>query len=182
MILTEQIAAKRINLRCLDTTDATDAYAGWLNDPDVHRYLTTKHATVPELQAYIQAKNELPDALLFGIFLRDTGDHIGTVKLEPIDPEQGQATIAIMIGDKSSWGLGLGGEVIETLREFACEKLGLHTIDLGVHSGNLAAIRSYAKLGFQEFRRDIGAFQEADKSYDHVYMMKRCVHKNNSQV
>ena len=80
-------AGDRIYIETLGVPYATEEYASWLEDPEVHMYLETRSATVEELRAYIAEKDASPDALLCGIFLNDDDTHIGTIKLEPIDWE-----------------------------------------------------------------------------------------------
>ena len=50
--------------------------------------------------------------------MRESNKHIGTIKLEPIDLETKKAVIAIMVGDKKSWGNGYGGEAMKILLEY----------------------------------------------------------------
>lgn len=159
----------RITLRIMEDADASERYASWLNDPEVNRYLGTKHATVEELRAYIAEKDRADNALFFGIFLRD-GTLIGTIKLEPIDLAAKQATIAVMVGDKAQWGKGFGNEAMQLLIEWCFSTLGLEEIILGVVGTHFPAIRSYEKLGFREFTRDIDALHYGDEIHDRVWM------------
>ena len=153
--------------------DATERYAGWLNDPEVNTYLTTKSATVPELRQFIITKNAQPDTLLFGIFLRENSVHIGTTKLEPIDRVNKKATIGILIGDKRYWGKGIASEAMSLLIDFCFSELRLDEVNLGVLAQNEAALRVYTKLGFREIRREMGAVHYANGIFDQVTMIKR---------
>lgn len=161
---------QRIVLRTMEESDATERYASWLNDPEVNRFLATKSATMEELRAYITQKNSQKDAVLFGVFLKDNGAHIGTVKLEPLELTKKQATIAVMIGDKSCWGKGYAGEAMQLLIEWCFTELGCTEVNLGVVAKNAAAIRTYEKLGFRETRRDPGYVQYGDEVHDQVWM------------
>ena len=147
---TERLTGRRIYLRRLDVSDATAAYAGWLNDPEVNRFLDTKSATLKSVQDYIQTKNQKDNVFLFGIFVKAGDHHIGTIKLDPIDYRAKKATMAVMVGDKAYWGKGLGREAIRLLTEYGFTALGLQEIWLGVQRANRAAITAYAKLGFTE--------------------------------
>lgn len=160
----------RIYARTLEVADATERYASWLNDPEVNRFLATKGATVGELREYIAKKITRPDALYFGIFLNENDLHIGTVKLEPIDLIGKKATIAIMIGDKSYWGRGLAGEAMTLLIRYCFDTLGIEEMHLGVVAKNIAAIRSYEKLGFREVKRDLASVTYGDEIHDQVWM------------
>lgn len=168
---------ERVSLRVMDECDATERYASWLNDPDVNRFLATKSATVAELRDYIARKNRQTDTLYFGIFLQANDfPHIGTIKLEPIDLIEKKATIAVMIGDKSFWGKGLAPEAMKILIEYCFQTLGIEEINLGVVAKNIAAIRSYEKLGFREIKRDLAYVTYDDEVHDQVWMeLKRSI-------
>lgn len=148
-----KLAGERIYLRFMEISDATEEYCGWLNDPEVNRFLKTKSAAINELRAYIVKKNEQPDVLFFGIFLKDGDKHIGTITLRGIDLVAGKATIAMMIGNKNYWGKGLIGEAMRLLIDYSFRELDLKEINLGVASQNISAIRAYEKIGFAEIGR-----------------------------
>ncbi len=163
----------RVMLRTLDDRHATQQYANWLNDPEVNRFLETKSATIEELQSYISRKHLQSDALFFGIFLKSDDTHIGTIKLEPIEPEHKRATIAIMIGDKNFWGKGYAPEAMNVLIDWCFGELGFEEVNLGVIAKNAAAIRAYEKLGFKETKRELAYVQYGDEMHDHVLMALR---------
>lgn len=148
-----KLVGERIYLWPMEISDATEEYCGWLNDPEVNRFLKTKSATIEELRAYIAKKNEQPDVLFCGIFLKDNNKHIGTITLRGIDLAASKATTAMMIGNKNYWGKGLIGEAMRLLIDYAFKELGLKEIDLGVVSQNASAIRAYEKMGFAEIDR-----------------------------
>lgn len=168
--VTKKFEGARVRLRVMDERDATEEYAAWVNDPEVHRFMTTKSATVPELREYIAKKNAQSDALFFGIFLKENGKHIGSVKLEPIELPKKRATIAVMIGDKTQWGKGYAGEAMKILMDWCFDTLGCEEVNLGVVAKNTAAIRAYEKLGFREIKRDLGYIRYGDELHDQVWM------------
>mgnify|MGYP002725587277 CR=1 FL=1 len=165
----------RITVRTMETSDATERYASWLNDPEINRYLGTKSATIEELRDYISNWNQQSNALFFGIFIKD-GAHIGTIKLEPIDIENKTAMIAIMIGDKSTWGKGYGSEAMKLLIDWCFEELKLEKITLGVVSTHMSAIQAYEKLGFEGYEVEPQCLHYGDEVHDRLYMaLKRPV-------
>ena len=107
-----KIIGERIYLRTLTNDDASEKYCSWLNDPVVNRYLETMTATVPDLIKYIQEKNSSENCIFLGIFDSEKNQdnitqHIGNIKLEPIDFQNKIATISIMVGDKNYWKRGI---------------------------------------------------------------------------
>ncbi len=154
-------------------SDASEAYASWLNDPEVNRYLATKHATSAELRKYIEEKNRKPDTELFGIFLREGDRHVGTLKLEPIDRAAKKATLGILIGDKREWGKGYAGEAIRLAIAHCFGELGMEEVWLGVIAQNTSALRAYQKLGFVETARKPGSVVFPNGVFDQVEMILR---------
>lgn len=149
MQLSESIKGKRIYFRTLTENDASERYCKWLNDPTVNKYLETRKATIESLKKYINEKNEAENCLFLGIFDKKYHNHIGNIKLEPIDYKNNRATFGILIGDKDYWGKSIGEEAAKLLVDYAFEKLDIRTIDLGVISENKPAIRLYEKVGFK---------------------------------
>lgn len=164
------LVGARVFLRVLTGEDATEDYSRWLSDPQVNHFLATKSATISELKQYIIAKNERDDCVLLGIFLRDTETMVGTIKLEYIHDARHTADIAIMVGDRSQAGKGLGGEAMQTLIDFAFSDLGLSEITLGVVVQNVGAVRAYEKLGFRETGRKLGVVEYGGTVYDQMTM------------
>ena len=170
------IDGKRLYLRVLNVEDASQDYCDWLNDPGVNIFLETKKTTIVELKHYIKDKKENPNCLFLGIFLRDTNKHIGNIKLEPIDLENKEATLGILIGDKNYWGRSICTEAVKLLVNYAFNDLNMDRITLGVISENKAAIKCYTKAGFEIDRIEQRTIQHGEKSYDKVIM---CIERSN---
>jgi ribosomal-protein-alanine N-acetyltransferase len=142
------ISGDNIFLRELNENDVSERYCEWLNDPEVTKYMVTRKTTMDELKQYIKKNRENKHCLFFGIFLKDTNQHIGNIKLEPINIKEKQAILGIMIGEKNCWKRGLGTEAVKLLINFAFTTLLLDKIELGVISEYKPAIRSFEKAGF----------------------------------
>ncbi len=146
----DKFISDRLYLRTLDANDANEVYCSWLNDPEVNKFLATKHATTQELVDYIKEKNNHDDILLLGIFMKESNKFIGTIKLGPVDSILKKSNIAVMLGDKSSWGKGFGLEALNILIGHCFIRLKLEEVYLGVIKQNLAALSLYKKAGFGE--------------------------------
>lgn len=139
-------------LRNLDPIqDDLNAYLSWMRDILQNKFIegVRKDYSIKELQSYIVEKNSSLDAILFGIFDKENGKHIGNIKLEPI-VEKRYAWIGILIGDLAYRGKGVGFEVITELMQFSKEVLLLQNVYLGVNKNNTTALKLYKKLGFVE--------------------------------
>ena len=94
--------------------------------------------------------------MLLGIVLRDSGQHIGNIKLGGINLYHRRAQIGLLIGEKEQWGKGFASEAIETIVSYAGNSLGLHRIYNGCHANNPGSYRAFLKAGFEaegRFRR-----------------------------
>ena len=147
-------------------------YAEWLNDAEVNRYLETRSVTLDELQTYIGEKHRSPKALLLGIFWNEDGSHIGNIKLEPIDFEESDAVIGMLIGDKRHWGKGVATEAVGLVCTLAFDVLHLRTLTLGVIPENTPAIRVYEKCGFRHVRTEPRALDHGGVLHDRIVMRK----------
>ena len=167
------IIGERVYLRHLEATDATERYCTWLNDPEVNQYLETRQSTIPELEQYIRDRRLREDCLFLGIFWKGTDEHIGNVKLEPIDRKVGTATIGILIGEKAFWGKGVATEVINLVVDFVFETLKLHEVKLGVIAEHVVARHAYEKCGFRIDRIDEKAINHRGVLFDQVWMSRQ---------
>lgn len=140
-----QIDTARTFLRPLTASDAVQVYADWLNDPEVNQYLETRHVhqTVKTCETFIHQCNTDPASHLFGIFLRESGVHIGNVKLGFVNPNHARGEFSMFIGDKSCWGKGFATEVVRSLTEYGFTHLGLERIQAGCYEEHKASLRVF---------------------------------------
>ncbi len=176
------LSGEKIYLKILREENASEEYCSWLNDPEVNKYLETRKVTLEQLCDYIKERVDNPNNFFWGIFLKENDQHIGNIKLEPIDYDQKVSNFGILIGDKNQWGKGYGTDATRLAVDFAFKELGLHKVELGVISENLAAIRAYEKSGFRLERIEQKSINHEGTLYDCYKMsitfkgekMKRC--------
>ena len=144
------IEASRLYLREVVPSDATERYAAWMNDPEVTRFMETRFAShsVESLRQYIEAMRRKPDTLFLAIVLRDGDVHIGNIKLGPIERAHLCADVALMIGDKASWGRGYAAEAIAAVSDHAFRRLGVRKLTAGCYASNLGSLRAFEKAGY----------------------------------
>jgi len=78
------------------------------------------------------------------------GPCIGHVGLYQIDHRVRQAEFGIMIGDKESWGLGIGATLTMFAANYGFDMLNLNRVHLTVLANNERAVALYRRLGFKE--------------------------------
>lgn len=146
----QPIVTERFELIELSPVHATERYLSWFSDSSTQQFIANLAHSLEELQAYIAAKQADESCLFLGVFFQ--GEHIGNIKYEPIEKRTAQATMGILIGDKSWRGKGVAGEVILASSLFLRDYYGINRILLGVEQENVAAVQAYSKLGFSKYK------------------------------
>ena len=145
-----KVTSARLYFRKLTAQDASDAYASWLNDPNVNQYLETRHSahTVASCKQFIGDMNRSETDHLFGIFLQEADRHIGNIKVGFINPRYRTAQVSLFIGDKEAWGNGFATEAIRAITQFSFDELGLERLEAGLYEENLGSLRAFMKVGY----------------------------------
>jgi len=168
----EFMRGSRVYLRPLGHEDLNARYLGWLNDPQVTRYMETGTfpTTARDLQKFYDEVTGSRNQVILALEDKKSGLHIGNVKLGPIYWIHRCATFGIMIGDKKFWGKGVGLEATRLMVEYGFDRLNLRRIDLGVFADHDAAVRCYEKAGFKlEGRMRESLFRDG-KYLDRLWM------------
>jgi len=144
--------SERFFLRTLIEDDVNARYLEWINGSDKSQYInyTNQNRTVDEVSTFVTERVNSDTVLFLGIFVRESGEHIGNIKYEPIDFKKSYAIMGILIGKKNWRGRGVAAEVIKASSMWLHNKYGIKQIILGVNTGNIWAIKAYEKVGFSE--------------------------------
>lgn len=81
------------------------------------------------------------------------GRAVGGTAIEQIDWVNGRGITGTVIGDRSAWGRGIGGEVMRLRADFAFRELPLRKLQSGYLEGNEASRRAQAAAGYREVGR-----------------------------
>ena len=166
------IIGEQIYLRPLEREDLNDKYLGWLNDPEVNRYLETGvfPSTKSELEKFYERAAGSPDQIILAIIDNETDQHIGNVKIGPISWVHRKATLGILVGEKQLWRRGIGIEATRLMVEYGFFRLNLRRIELGVYAEHEAAVRCYERVGFQVEGTSRKALFHEGEYKDHLHM------------
>ena len=147
-----QLDGSRLTLRPLSADDVTPRYAGWLADPRINAYLETRwqEQSLESIANFVQAQNNDATVLLMAMVRKDNGQHIGNIKLGPINLHHLCGDISYFIGEPSAWGQGLATEAISLMVDCGFSRLGLHRIQAGCYAANIGSAKALAKVGFQQ--------------------------------
>lgn len=151
-MLASPIKTPRLFLRNISASDVGENYCRWLGDQQVTQFLEVRFQdrSFAGIQSFIEKINESSDSLLFGIYIIDTGQHIGNIKLGPCNWHHKRAEISLLIGDKTQWGKGYAIESIEALCKYGFNTLGLLKLMAGCYEKNTSSFRAFAKAGFRK--------------------------------
>jgi RimJ/RimL family protein N-acetyltransferase len=140
----------RVELFLLTPERVSDAYVGWLNDPQVNQYLESRFGEQGKasVEAFVAAMLASENDLFLGIVDRGLQRHVGNIKLGPIDRCHERGEIGIMIGDRAAWGRGVGSNAIARIVAIARDELGLRKLTAGCYASNVGSKKAFEKAGF----------------------------------
>ena len=135
-------------LRALEENDLPH-FVRWINDPGTRRFMYMRFPlSMTEEENWWQSFISSQGDYLFAIEALD-GTYIGNIGLHGIQPENRQARLGIIIGEKAYWGQGYGTDAIQAMLGWAFGYLNLNRVALTVFAYNERAIRCYQKCGFR---------------------------------
>ena len=158
-----------LELRTLTPQDVTKEYVGWLNDPDVNRFLEIRHSfqTLESVSRFVADCYDNDEDWLFGIYYDDS--HIGNVRITDYDGLQKRASLGLLIGCSDFRGRGLGTRVVRLASNWAMRALHLEHLCAGCYSTNVASISIFEKCGYVIEGRLRNYWQESkEHRVDHI--------------
>lgn len=143
------LKGNQIYLRRLTEDDVTEKYVSWMNNPEINQYLESRFVvhTLESTKAFIRSVTN-DNNYQFGIFLNDTNEHIGNIKIGGINHYHKYGDIGFIIGEKAYWGRGIATEAIKLATDFAFNELHLHKLWGGAYAPNIGSVRSFEKNGY----------------------------------
>lgn len=172
MFLDNPLFSSRLYYRTLTAQDAEGNYQHWLHNPVVNQYLEVRHnpPTLDELKQFITQNNASADNLLLGIFLSEHHQHIGNIKIGPIDWRHQRAIIGLLIGEPSCWNKGYASETIQVMTQYCIEHLKLNRVMAGCYQANIGSYRAFKKAGYVEEARQAKYWRRGLTYEDNIIM------------
>jgi RimJ/RimL family protein N-acetyltransferase len=160
-----------IRLRAVEADDEA-RYHSWVNDPEVTENLTIRYPISHEGQRKWMEGATTPDYAnaVFAVEALDDGALIGTAELRTRRPENRDANLGIMIGDKTRWDHGYGSDAMRTICRYGFSEMNLHRIELDVFEGNDRAVKVYERVGFKPAGRRRDAVFQRGRYQDELMM------------
>jgi RimJ/RimL family protein N-acetyltransferase len=147
---TEFISGENIYLRGLNLSDVNEKYHSWMNNHEVTKFTESRFFPVPKeaLEKYVSEKQKDQDSVFFAIIFKENHQHIGNIKLGPINWIHRLADIGIIIGEKDYWRQGCAVEAIGLISDYAFNTINLHKLTAGCYKGNVGSGKAFEKAGF----------------------------------
>jgi [ribosomal protein S5]-alanine N-acetyltransferase len=144
------LTGERIALRALHVDDVGERYLRWMSDPLVIRYLESRYEpnSLQRVREFVAGVEADPNQQLMAIVRLDGEEHIGNIKLGPINWIHRTADIGIIIGERDEWGKGYATDAIVLMTEHAFRTLGLHKLNAGCYAPNEGSARAFEKAGW----------------------------------
>ena len=139
----------------------TAKYQKWMNDPEVHKYTEQRYKkhSLKDIKKFVKEKNKSKTEFLFGIFLKKNKilNHIGNIKLGPINFIHLTAEISYFLGEKDLWEKGYTTMAIKKIINIARKKK-LKKLKAGLYEMNKGSKKVLEKNGFileGEFKSEV---------------------------
>lgn len=123
-------------------------YVGWLNDPDtmaLSRQRLASH-TIESCRQYVAGFTNSPHYLWAIERTDEAVEHIGNIRAN-IDTENNTADVAILIGERSCWGTGVGSEAWKAVCDWLLSTGGIRKVYAGTTSINKGMLGIMRKSG-----------------------------------
>lgn len=179
-----KLQGQHIYLRFLSPDDVSDDYVAWMNNAEITQYLESRWSvqTLEGIRAFVKTMADSPNDYLFGMFLNDTHQHIGNIKIGNVNQRHRYGDVGLIIGDKASWGKGIAAEAIALATRYGFEELNLNKLTAGMYEPNLGSYKAFIKAGYKEAGRYEKHFFYQGRYVD-AFLVEKCrdtSHSSNS--
>lgn len=174
MANTPTIKTARLAMVPFDDTHIGPRYVSWLNDPEtmaLSRQRLASH-TIESCRDYVESFATSPHYLWAIERTGDQNEHIGNIRAN-IDTDNNTADVAILIGERSCWGSGIGSESWTGICDWLLGDGGIRKVYAGttsVNKGMLGIMRKSGMIddGIRTRHYEIGG-QEVDVIYTALF-------------
>lgn len=145
------LQGKQIFLREVRISDVNENYYNWMNDKSINQFLETRYfpQSKSSIEEYVKSMNGKTNEIFLAICDIITNEHIGNIKLGPINQIHKFADISLLIGNKNFLGKGIATEAISLIVDYSFNVLYLHKLKAGCYEKNIASATAFEKNGFK---------------------------------
>jgi RimJ/RimL family protein N-acetyltransferase len=139
-------------LRILDANDVHDQYVSGLNNTEINFFLDAVRGieqTKEGIKNYVTLNADSENSLLWGVWVNEMNEHVGTVRVHGIDFRHRIASIGVCIFNKKAHGRGVGAKAIQIATQWTCENFDLRWVEAGIYAANYASQKSFERAGYE---------------------------------
>ncbi len=153
-------------------TDLIPVYLVWKNDIELQRALSGAKGmyTLEAYTEYYQRQLAVEDTLWLTIYVRASETPVGTVKLSDICYQNRTARFSIVLAHADARQRGYATEACELMLDYAFRDLQLYSLYVQVPQYNIAAFKTFEKVGFVQFGREREAVIAMGRVWDKLHM------------
>jgi ribosomal-protein-alanine N-acetyltransferase len=145
------IQGKLVRLRPPIPEDAV-VMITWFEDLETTRFLQLRNPPSIEMEKeWIESTAKDPNSVIWVV--EANGHAVGTTGIREIDWKNSFGSTGTLIGDRSMWGKGIGGEVMQLRARYAFTQLPLRKLKSSYFDGNVASGLAQAAAGYREVGR-----------------------------
>ena len=164
----EKFYSDRLFVRELVESDVTDIYLDWFSNEKVVWFLEVKNLTKESAIKHLNLGKDTGTYYMYAICDIKNDQHIGNMKIGPIDLKHNISDLVIVVGDTEYWGKGLGTEIIKLGNYVAFSKHNIRKLTGGMYEDNIGSIKAYTRAGWVEEGRLVGHYQLNGRVMDRV--------------
>ena len=140
----------KIYLRKLVESDINDRYLNSFRDKNVIYFLEVdgEKLTQQSVINYINEGSNSKEYFMYAICLSENNQHIGNVKIGPIDYKHMRSDLVTVLWDVEHWGKGIATEAIKEGNKIAFEVYNIRKLNGGIYENNIGSINAYIKAGW----------------------------------
>lgn len=169
----EIIAGDRLDLVPFHDRLLKQRYVGWLNDPETVRYSEQRHQvhTLESCRIYAESFHGTPH-YFWGIMAREADfGHVGNITAT-VSLRNRTADLAILVGEASARGRGLGLEAWRCALAYLLGPGGLRKVTAGAMALNRPMLRVMEASGMVDDGRKARQFLLDGEEVDAVYVAR----------
>ena len=149
------IKKNSIKIKILNECDVSENYCRWMNDKHVLKYTSqfgVKHS-LRNIKKFVKEKKKSKLEFLYGIYILNkeirSYEHIGNIKLGPINFRNLTADVSYIIGEKKYWRNGYATKAVSLISKLAKKKFGLKKLQAGHQKNNLGSKKVLLRNNFK---------------------------------
>mgnify|MGYP006141627779 CR=1 FL=1 len=139
-----------IYLRELTKDDVNDNYLHGFKNSTVLSFLDVEgdKLKAKDVIDYIEKGVKTKSYYMYAVCLKENDQHIGNIKVGPIDYKHMLSDLVAVIWDEDYWGKGIATEAIKLGNKLAFEKHNIRKLTGGINSENIGSIKAYTRAGW----------------------------------